>query len=72
MRIDYLFSNFKCFENYRLVFLNGINQLLGENGSGKTTILRGMKIAISSFFSVFLNEQFIYYVKYDIQFKTAE
>lgn len=72
MRIDYLFSNFKCFENYRLVFLNGINQLLGENGSGKTMILRGMKIAISSFFSVFLNEQFIYYVKYDIQFKTAE
>ena len=53
MRIDYLFSNFMCFENYRLVFKNGINQLLGENGSGKTTILRGMKIAISSFFSVF-------------------
>lgn len=62
MRIEYLFfSNFRCFENYRLDFKNGINLLFGANGSGKTTILRGMKIVMSSFFSGFsdVNTRFI-------------
>ena len=45
MRIETLtFSNFRCFENYKLGFKKGINLLFGSNGSGKTTILRGMKI----------------------------
>ena len=62
MRIEKLaFSNFRCFEDYRLDFKNGINLLFGANGSGKTTILRGMKIAMSSFFSGFsdVNTRFI-------------
>jgi len=55
------FSNFRCFEDYRLDFKNGINLLFGANASGKTTILRGMKIAMSSFFSGFsdINTRFI-------------
>jgi len=54
-------SNFRCFENYRLGFRKGVNLLFGANGSGKTTILRGMKIAMSSFFSGFsdANTRFI-------------
>lgn len=54
-------SNFRCFESYRLSFKKGINLLFGANGSGKTTILRGMKIAMSSFFSGFsdFNTRFI-------------
>ena len=62
MRIEYLvFSNFRCFENYRLNFKKGTNLLFGANGSGKTTILRGLKIAMSSFFSGFsdVNTRFI-------------
>ena len=62
MRLKNLsFSNFRCFEDYRLDFKNGINLLFGANASGKTTILRGMKIAMSSFFSGFsdINTRFI-------------
>ena len=62
MRIESLtFSNFRCFENYKLEFKKGVNLLFGSNGSGKTTILRGMKIAMSSFFSGFsdVNTRFI-------------
>ena len=62
MKIESLaFSNFRCFENFRLEFKNGVNLLFGANGSGKTTILRGMKIAMSSFFSGFsdVNTRFI-------------
>ncbi len=62
MKIEYLaFSNFRCFEDYRLVFKKGINLLFGANGSGKTTILHGLKIAMSSFFTGFsdANTRFI-------------
>lgn len=62
MRIEYLkFSNFRCFEQFNLELKSGINLLFGTNGSGKTTILRGMKIAMSSFFSGFsdMNTRFI-------------
>lgn len=54
MKIEKLkFGNFRCFENYQLEFKNGVNLLFGPNGSGKTTILRGIKVAMSSFFSGF-------------------
>lgn len=62
MRIDNLaFSNFMCFEDYRLDFKKGINLQFGANGSGKTTMLRGMKIARSSLSSGFshANTRFI-------------
>ncbi len=62
MRIENLtFTNFRCFENYSLMFKKGVNLLFGANGSGKTTILRGMKIAMSSFFSGFsdVNTRFL-------------
>lgn len=54
MRIERLtFLNFRCFENYSLNLKKGTNLLFGANSSGKTTILRGLKIAMSSFFSGF-------------------
>lgn len=54
MRIERLtFLNFRCFENYSLNLKKGTNLLFGVNSSGKTTILRGLKIAMSSFFSGF-------------------
>lgn len=54
MKIEKLtFLNFRCFDEYQLNLKKGVNLLFGANGSGKTTILRGMKIAMSSFFSGF-------------------
>ncbi len=62
MKIEKLtFWNFRCFDEYQLNFKKGVNLLFGANGSGKTTILRGMKVAMSSFFSGFsdANTRFI-------------
>ena len=62
MKIEKLrFGNFRCFEDYQIEFRNGVNLLFGPNGSGKTTILRGIKVAMSSFFSGFsdTNTRFI-------------
>lgn len=75
MRIENLtFSNFRCFEDYRLNFKKGINLLFGANGSGKTTILRGMKIAMSSFFSGFsdANTRFIGIAEGDFMSEVAD
>ena len=75
MRIENLtFSNFRCFEDYGLNFKKGINLLFGANGSGKTTILRGMKIAMSSFFSGFsdANTRFIGIAEGDFMSEVAD
>lgn len=75
MRIENLtFSNFRCFEDYMLNFKKGINLLFGANGSGKTTILRGMKIAMSSFFSGFsdANTRFIGIAEGDFMSEVAD
>ena len=47
------FGNFRCFGEYQLRFKPTVNLLFGVNGCGKTSILRGLKIAMSSFFSGF-------------------
>lgn len=47
------FNNFRCFGEYQLQFKPTVNLLFGVNGCGKTSILRGLKIAMSSFFSGF-------------------
>ena len=47
------FNNFRCFGEYHLQFKPAVNLLFGVNGCGKTSILRGLKIAMSSFFSGF-------------------
>ena len=44
------FNNFRCFGEYHLQFKPTVNLLFGVNGCGKTSILRGLKIAMSSFF----------------------
>lgn len=49
MRIDELtLKNFKKFENQQLRFTPSFNLLVGENGSGKTSILDGLAVAIGS------------------------
>lgn len=55
------FSNFRCFGDYSIKFKPSVNLLFGANGSGKTTVLKGLKVVMSSFFSGFsdVNTRFI-------------
>lgn len=48
--------NFRCFENLTLNFSEKVTLLIGDNASGKTTIIRGISKAMSSFFTGFSDE----------------
>ncbi len=51
MRVDHLnLRNFKRFSEAEFKFRPGFNLLIGENGSGKTTILDALAVAIGSWF----------------------
>lgn len=49
-------ENYRCFENYEMTFKPGVNLLIGDNASGKTTILKALQIAVGSFFTGFNDE----------------
>jgi len=51
-----IFNNYRCFENLELNFSSGVNLFFGDNASGKTTIIRALQAALSSFFSGFSDE----------------
>jgi len=51
MRIDRLkITNFKNFENADVSFSGGVNLFVGGNGSGKTSILDAVNVALGAFF----------------------
>jgi predicted ATP-binding protein involved in virulence len=51
MKIDKLkLKNFRCFKNIKIEFSPHFNLIIGDNASGKTALLRGGCVAISSFF----------------------
>lgn len=47
------FDHFRCFDHLRLEFTEHVNLLIGDNGSGKTTIVRGISTALNAFFTGF-------------------
>ena len=49
-------NNFRCFENLVVDLKNGINLLVGDNGSGKTSLLQACKYVLSAYFSGFSDE----------------
>ncbi len=49
-------NNYRCFENLPLEFSSKVNLLIGDNASGKTTIIRAISTALSSFFAGFSDE----------------
>lgn len=48
--------NYRCFEKLPLEFSDKVNLLIGDNASGKTTIIRAISAALSSFFTGFSDE----------------
>ncbi len=52
-----IIQNFRCYTNpFEIEFKNNINLFIGDNGSGKTSILKACRYVISSFFAGFSDE----------------
>lgn len=48
--------NFRCYDSLKLNFNKNINLIIGDNASGKTSLLQACKYALSSFFAGFSDE----------------
>lgn len=44
-------NNFRCYTAQTIRFKSGINLLIGDNASGKTSLLKACKYVLSTFFS---------------------
>lgn len=55
--------NFRCFENFEWDFTPGINLIVGDNSSGKTSLLRACRLVAGSFFAGFSDENTVYSVR---------
>lgn len=49
-------EHFRCYENLKIDFRPGINLLIGDNASGKTTVLKTCRYVLSSFFAGYSDE----------------
>jgi predicted ATP-binding protein involved in virulence len=49
-------ENFRCYTDQTICFRSGINLLIGDNASGKTSVLKACKYVLSSFFVGFSDE----------------
>lgn len=48
--------NYRCFEELSLSFKDGVNLFIGDNSSGKTTLIRALSTVLNSFFTGFSDE----------------
>lgn len=48
--------DYRCFESLAIKFREGVNLLVGDNASGKTTLLQAIRSALSAFFSGYSDE----------------
>lgn len=67
-------NNFRCFEKINIDFSDKVNLLVGDNASGKTTIIRALSAALGSFFTGFSddNTRFAGLNKEDFRVVSAE
>ncbi|MDM8338405.1 AAA family ATPase [Mediterranea massiliensis] len=49
-------QNFRCYSDLTITFKSGINLLIGDNATGKTSVLLACKYVLSAFFSGFSDE----------------
>jgi predicted ATP-binding protein involved in virulence len=67
-------TNYRCFRSLSLSFKEGVNLFIGDNSSGKTTLLRAISSVLNSFFVGFSDEhtRFIGLSKDDFTITIAE
>lgn len=53
---DIRIKNFRCYEDKYMEFKRGINLLIGDNSSGKTSLLHACNLVINSFFAGFSDD----------------
>jgi len=53
---DIILKNFRCYESEALTFRRSINLLIGDNSSGKTSLLRACNLVMNSFFCGYSDE----------------
>ncbi len=53
-------ENFRCYADQTIEFKPGINLLVGDNGSGKTSIIKACRYVLSSFFAGFSDENTVW------------
>jgi predicted ATP-binding protein involved in virulence len=51
-----ILNNYRCFEHIELSFKEKVNLLIGDNSSGKTTLIRAFSTVLNSFFIGFSDE----------------
>ena len=51
-----ILNNYRCFEHIELSFKEEVNLLIGDNSSGKTTLIRAFSTVLNSFFIGFSDE----------------
>ena len=44
-------QNYRCFKNLEIRFTNGVNILIGKNGTGKSTIINALRHIMSFLFA---------------------
>ena len=49
-------QNFRCFPEMNIAFKRGVNLLVGDNATGKTSVLKACKYVLSSFFCGFSDD----------------
>ena len=64
--------HFRCFEHFSIDFTPGVNLIVGDNASGKTSLLKGAKYALSSFFSGFSDINTVWLSPSSADFRRSE
>lgn len=62
-------SNFRCYENKTIEFRSGINLLIGDNSSGKTSLIRACNFVANSLFCGYSDENTVWKSVDDTDFK---
>lgn len=67
-----ILENFRCFERFEIEFKPGINLLVGDNASGKTSLLKACKYALATFFAGFSDDNTRWITPQKDDFKQVE